>query len=549
MPSPLGLKRSAARRSGWQLHPGVPLPGGMRAEAVAIPMKDALGWLVAIGGGHVHDGRRCQCAVARPVALEGVRLAARGVDRAERARRASAQDGALVESTVRWAPALLDRAAVNSLAAVDARRSRRRRRWRRPSHGHGRDHRSGRGDRDGEHRAHGTAGSAAEREDADRPRRHGDRPHGRIAVPGQRRTGDGTVAAARSVVAYGHRSGAPEAGRPTRPARLPGGVWLVSVSAPSGKGTLDPDRRGDARRGRAASARLPNGSGSAGCSRPSIGSAASPPRPGRAEPGRGVGVHDRRRARRWRRSGSTCGCRRCRGARPSRRCGCSPRPRRTRSSAPTSSATSRWSVLFDDVELTADDVSALARQARPLVQSRGRWVEVDRVDLEQAAAALAERASRSRSSPAPRSCATASASTARGWPAASSCTATAGPTTSSAGPARSSMSPVTQPEGFVGALRTYQAEALAWIGFLDAAGLGGCLALDMGLGKTPTVLAHLARIDGDGTDARHRAGRRRRQLGGRGGALHARAAGRRAPRRRRAPRPTSSKPRSPTPTS
>ena len=61
-----------------------------------------------------------------------------------------------------------------------------------------------------------------------------------------------------------------------------------------------------------------------------------------------------------------------------------------------------------------------------------------------------------------------------------------------------STSLVTQPEGFVGELRTYQAEALAWIGFLDAAGLGGCLALDMGLGKTPTVLAHLSRASGEG---------------------------------------------------
>ena len=48
-----------------------------------------------------------------------------------------------------------------------------------------------------------------------------------------------------------------------------------------------------------------------------------------------------------------------------------------------------------------------------------------------------------------------------------------------------------RPQGFVGELRSYQAEALAWLGFLDAAGLGGCLALDMGLGKTPTMLAHL----------------------------------------------------------
>ena len=52
------------------------------------------------------------------------------------------------------------------------------------------------------------------------------------------------------------------------------------------------------------------------------------------------------------------------------------------------------------------------------------------------------------------------------------------------------------PEGFDGELRSYQAEALAWLGFLDAVELGGCLALDMGLGKTPTVLAHLARTAG-----------------------------------------------------
>jgi len=42
------------------------------------------------------------------------------------------------------------------------------------------------------------------------------------------------------------------------------------------------------------------------------------------------------------------------------------------------------------------------------------------------------------------------------------------------------------------------AEALAWLGFLDAAELGGCLALDMGLGKTPTMLAHLGRTAGSG---------------------------------------------------
>ena len=82
--------------------------------------------------------------------------------------------------------------------------------------------------------------------------------------------------------------------------------------------------------------------------------------------------------------------------------------------------------------------------------------------------------------------------------AASRSTATAGPPTSCR--QRQSSDVAGHPaEGFVGELRAYQAEALAWIGFLDAAELGGCLALDMGLGKTPTVLAHLARTAGGGT--------------------------------------------------
>src|SRR5439155_8549909 len=61
-----------------------------------------------------------------------------------------------------------------------------------------------------------------------------------------------------------------------------------------------------------------------------------------------------------------------------------------------------------------------------------------------------------------------------------------------------SLGPVTAPPGFRGELRSYQAEALSWLGFLDAVGLGGCLALDMGCGKTPTMLAHLCATEGQG---------------------------------------------------
>jgi superfamily II DNA or RNA helicase len=48
-----------------------------------------------------------------------------------------------------------------------------------------------------------------------------------------------------------------------------------------------------------------------------------------------------------------------------------------------------------------------------------------------------------------------------------------------------------QPAGFVGELRGYQKEGLGWIEFLQRFGFGGCLADDMGVGKTPQVLAML----------------------------------------------------------
>jgi superfamily II DNA or RNA helicase len=49
----------------------------------------------------------------------------------------------------------------------------------------------------------------------------------------------------------------------------------------------------------------------------------------------------------------------------------------------------------------------------------------------------------------------------------------------------------TQPAGFVGTLREYQKEGVAWMQFLARMGLGGCLADDMGVGKTPQMLALL----------------------------------------------------------
>jgi SNF2 family DNA or RNA helicase len=149
----------------------------------------------------------------------------------------------------------------------------------------------------------------------------------------------------------------------------------------------------------------------------------------------------------------------------------------------------RWSAVFDDVELSADEIRELARQARPLIRSGGRWVAVDRADLAAAAAALEERSKTARLTGAEMlrlalglegSPLAGGVTVGRGWAADLMKAA-----------ATVEVERVGAPPGFVGELRSYQATALAWLSFLDSVGLGGCLALDMGLGKTPTVLAQL----------------------------------------------------------
>ncbi len=157
----------------------------------------------------------------------------------------------------------------------------------------------------------------------------------------------------------------------------------------------------------------------------------------------------------------------------------------------------RWSAVFDDVELTATDIARLAREARPLIRSGGRWVALDKADLQAAADALAERAETRQLSGAATlrlalgiegSALIGGVSVVGGGWAAELLEAAA----------EVSSSPAGTPAGFVGELRSYQAEALSWLGFLTRAGLGGCLALDMGLGKTPTMLADLLAGAGSG---------------------------------------------------
>jgi superfamily II DNA or RNA helicase len=149
----------------------------------------------------------------------------------------------------------------------------------------------------------------------------------------------------------------------------------------------------------------------------------------------------------------------------------------------------QWSVAVDDVTLDAAAIRKLALQARPLVQTKGGWVELDKADLEAAAEALASRSKRTEMSGAEILRHAVGLEAGTGGPVLVDGAGWAVDLVhgAAAGAAR----PMPAPEGFEGELRHYQAEARGWLAFLDRAGLGGCLAMDMGLGKTPTVLAHL----------------------------------------------------------
>ena len=57
-----------------------------------------------------------------------------------------------------------------------------------------------------------------------------------------------------------------------------------------------------------------------------------------------------------------------------------------------------------------------------------------------------------------------------------------------------SLKVISEPEGFEGKLRPYQAKGVSWLSFLEQWGLGACLADDMGLGKTVQLIAFLLHL-------------------------------------------------------
>ncbi|MEA3054645.1 MAG: hypothetical protein QOD30_77, partial [Actinomycetota bacterium] len=485
---------------GWSVHPSVPLPSGVRAEALSIPIEESLGWLVAVAGTEerVDDDELAPEArlgssvlwLAR-VALTGVRTVARGavVPTLQTGKR---RDGKPVEVAVRWAPALLDDAELDEL--TDA--------------------------MPGPVAALSTADAASLTLDVlraivDTIVRGA---AGLLQLPAPPPVTRTSAALAEAVITRldGSQFEAPAAAasevsnrmqrwaRPVTSRSRPrlvvqldppdkGNAWFLSVLGPGAEGPLLPIELalGDSKKPTGLADELlrlerllpvllrPGAMrrGQVYLSQVEAWELMTDIGPTLVDAGFDVRVPSLSR----------------RKAKPSLRLFTEPAGETVVGAHQLSNV--RWSAVFDDVELTAADIAKLAAEARPLVRSHGAWIELDRADLKEAAAALAERASKTQLTGAEI------LRQAVGLEG----TALDGISVEGTGWATELLEKAKHvttdlevtPDGFAGELRSYQAEALAWLGFLDAVELGGCLALDMGLGKTPTVLAHLARTAHD----------------------------------------------------
>ncbi len=165
-----------------------------------------------------------------------------------------------------------------------------------------------------------------------------------------------------------------------------------------------------------------------------------------------------------------------------------------------------WKVSLGNHNMTIAELQALADAKVPLVNVRGKWIEVSPNELKQSIEFLKKRSKKSSLLDAIMMGigATQDSDLAPG--------ATQGIDIEVASndkvisqmldrlTGKTRLEQKDQPTGFEGALRPYQLQGFSWLGFLQKMGLGGCLADDMGLGKTIQILAlaEECRCNGDG---------------------------------------------------
>ncbi len=149
-----------------------------------------------------------------------------------------------------------------------------------------------------------------------------------------------------------------------------------------------------------------------------------------------------------------------------------------------------WQLSLGDEPLTAEEFEMLAQLKEPLVQLRGKWVDVRPEQIERALAFIRHHGAGSMG--LGEAIATALAPGALDGLPVSGVEATGWVETLLEELRRGARVDLeAEPAGFVGQLRPYQRRGVAWLATLRHYGLGALLADDMGLGKTPTTIALL----------------------------------------------------------
>jgi non-specific serine/threonine protein kinase len=151
----------------------------------------------------------------------------------------------------------------------------------------------------------------------------------------------------------------------------------------------------------------------------------------------------------------------------------------------------QWEVALGDTVLRPEELRELARLKVPLVQVRGRWVELRPEELAAAVARLDQPAGERRMSLADLLRTTAGLEAGPDEPPVVGVEAEGWVRDLLANATERRLEAEPTPPGFRGDLRPYQERGLAWLRFLGDLGLGACLADDMGLGKTVQLLAVL----------------------------------------------------------
>ncbi|MGH9092385.1 MAG: DEAD/DEAH box helicase, partial [Acidimicrobiales bacterium] len=150
-----------------------------------------------------------------------------------------------------------------------------------------------------------------------------------------------------------------------------------------------------------------------------------------------------------------------------------------------------WQAAIGDQQLGVAELRRLAKLKAPLVQVRGKWVELRPGEAEKLVRFLTEgRRAGERAMTVPELLRVAAGAepAVEGIPVVQ---VDADGLLGSflRGEAEGALEVRGTPDGFSGELRPYQERGVAWLDLLERTGLGACLADDMGLGKTATVLA------------------------------------------------------------